>query len=200
MKLAPMGGQYTGHVYAPAWSPDGKRLAYTQVTSRSGDTDIMVLDLGSGKVRRLTFTNCLNTGASWNPSGTQIAFESDRDGGPQIFLMEADGSNMRRLTQKGNYNTSPCWSPSGSMIAFVARFEGKFDLFVYKLGEGKDYQITTGISSSENPAWSPDERRLVFSSGSLAGKRLFTTDLSGNQTLPFGNLTGCEMPEWTRSR
>lgn len=203
VKLAPVGGQYLGAVKAPVWSPDGQRLAYAQVTnSRTGDTDIMVLEMATGKVRRLTFNNGLNTGPTWNPSGTQLAFESDRDGAgmPQIFLMEADGSNMRRLTTRGTYNTSPSWSPSGAQIAFVSRFEGKFDLFVYKLGEGRDYQITTGVSFNEDPAWSPDERRLIFSSGPRGGKKLFTTDLTGNQVIPLGTLTGCEMPDWTRSR
>jgi TolB protein len=200
VRLAPAGSQFTGHCYSPSWSPDGKRLAFAQVTDRGGNVDIMCLDVESGKVRRLTYTNCSNTDPSWNPAGTQIAFTSNRDGSVQIFLMEEDGSNMRRLTREGSYNTCPAWSPSGAMIAYISRFENKFDLFVYKLGDGKSSQVTLGVSNSESPSWSPDERRLVFSSGSRGGMRLFTTDLSGNSVRPLTEFTGCQNPKWTRSR
>nr|WP_320131354.1 hypothetical protein [uncultured Holophaga sp.] len=199
-KLYPVGSQQPqGPCFAPAWSPDGKRLAFAQ-GDRKGNSDIMVLDLASGRVRRLTDSDCINTEPSWNPSGNQIAFTSDRAGGPQVFLMLDDGSNVRRLTREGTYNTSPCWSPGGGMIAYVSRFEGKFDLFVYKLGEDKAYQITTGIASSEGPTWSPDERGLVFSSGSRGGMQLFTTDLSGNRVKKLTLYAGCQSPKWVRSR
>jgi TolB protein len=199
VKLYPPAAKADGHCFCPVWSPDGRRLAFVQ-GDRRGNTDIMVMDMASGRVRRLTDSNCINTDPSWNPAGTQLAFTSDRAGGPQIFLMEEDGSNVRRLTHEGTYNGSPAWSPSGSMIAYVSRFEGKFDLFVYKLAEGRAYQITTGIASSESPSWSPDERRIVFTSGSRGGMQLYTTDLSGNTLRKLTNLDGCQSPKWTSSR
>ena len=188
-----------GMVSSPAWSPDGKRLAFVQ-GDRRGNTDIMVLDLASGHVRRLTDGSGINTEPSWNPDGTQMAFTSDREGGPQVFLMQSDGSNLRRLTSEGTYNASPAWSPNGAMIAYVSRFEGKFDLFIYKLGEGKAYQITTGVNTSESPAWSPDERRLVFTSNRFGSMQLFTTDLSGRQVVRLSDLSNCQSPAWTRAR
>jgi len=199
VRIYPKGGKVEGHCFAPAWSPDGKRLAFVQ-GDRRGNSDVMVLDLASGRVRRLTDSSCINTEPCWNPAGTQLAFTSDREGTPQIYLMEEDGSNIRRLTQEGGYNASPAWAPGGSMIAYVSRFEGKFDLFVYKLGEGKSYQITTGVASSESPSWSPDERRLVFSSGSRGGMQLYTIDLSGNTLRRLTEFSGCQSPKWTRSR
>jgi TolB protein len=198
-RLFPSKNGPQGPCMAPAWSPDGKRMVFVQ-GDRRGNTDIMVLDVESGRARRITDSNCINTEPSWNPAGTQIAFTSDRGGTPQIYLMEDDGSNVRRLTVEGSYNASPSWSPTGAMIAYVSRFEGKFDLFVYKLGEGKSYQITTGVASSESPDWSPDERRLVFSSGSRGGMQLYATDLSGNTLRRLTDFAGCQSPKWTRSR
>lgn len=188
-----------GSCYAPVWSPDGKRLAFTQ-SDRRGNSDIVVLDVQTGRVRKLTDGGFINTEPSWNPAGTQIAFTSDREGGPQVYLMEEDGSNVRRLTVEGGYNASPAWSPNGAMIAYVSRFEGKFDLFVFKLGEGKAYQVTTGVASSESPAWSPDERRLVFSSNRGGSMQIWTTDLSGNMVKRLTEFTMCQSAKWTRSR
>jgi TolB protein len=184
---------------SPAWSPDGKRLAFVQ-GDRRGNADIMVLDLATGRARRLTDSTGINTEPSWNPNGTQLAFTSDREGGPQVFLMQDDGSNLRKLTTEGLYNASPAWSPNGAMVAYVSRFEGKFDLFIYKLGEGKAYQITTGVSTSESPAWSPDERRLVFTSNRFGSSQLFTTDLSGRQILRMSEMGDCQSPRWLRGR
>lgn len=186
-------------VSSPSWSPDGRRIAFVQ-GDRRGNTDIMVLELATGHVRRLTDGGGINTEPTWNPDGTQIAFTSDREGGPQVFLMQSDGSNLRRLTTEGTYNASPAWSPNGAMIAYVSRFEGKFDLFIYKLGEGKSYQITSGVNTSESPAWSPDERRLVFTSNRFGSMQLFTTDLSGRQVVRLSDLTNCQSPVWTRAR
>ena len=195
----PASAKPEGHCFCPSWSPDGRRLALVQ-GDRRGNTDIVIMDVETGRVRRITDSNCINTDPTWNPAGTTLAFTSDREGGPQIFLMEEDGSNVRRLTQEGTYNGSPVWSPTGSMIAYVSRFEGKFDLFVYKLGEGKAYQVTTGVTSSESPSWSPDERRLVFTSGSRGGMQLYTTDLSGTTLRRLTEFDGCQSPKWTRSR
>ncbi|HJW10058.1 MAG TPA: hypothetical protein VJ483_10510, partial [Holophagaceae bacterium] len=146
-RFYPQSGEIAVLVSSPAWSPDGRKIAFV-LGDRRGNTDIMVLDLATGRARRLTDGMGINTEPCWNPSGTQLAFTSDREGGPQVFLMQEDGSGLRRLTSEGGYNASPAWSPSGSMIAYVSRFEGKFDLFIYKLGEGKAYQITTGVSTS----------------------------------------------------
>lgn len=197
-KLYPLNGA-GGMVSSPMWSPDGKRLAFVQ-GDRRGNSDIMTLDLATGRARRLTDGNGINTEPSWNPQGTQLAFTSDREGGPQVFLMQDDGSNLRRLTGEGLYNASPAWSPNGAMVAYVSRFEGKFDLFVYKLGEGKAYQITTGVSTSESPAWSPDERRLVFTSNRFGSSQIFTTDLSGRQIVRLTELPACQSPRWLRGR
>ena len=197
-KLYPASGA-GGMLSSPVWSPDGKRLAFVQ-GDRRGNCDIMVLDLATGRVRRLTDGNGINTEPTWNPNGNQLAFTSDREGGPQVFLMQEDGSNPRRLTSEGLYNASPAWSPNGAMLAYVSRFEGKFDLFVYKLGEGKAYQITTGVSTSESPAWSPDERHLVFTSNRFGASQIFTTDLSGRQIVRLAELGGCQSPRWIRGR
>jgi TolB protein len=188
-----------GMLSTPVWSPDGKRLAFVQ-GDRRGNSDIMTLDLATGRARRLTDGNGINTEPTWNPNGNQLAFTSDREGGPQVYLMQDDGSNLRRLTGEGQYNASPAWSPNGAMVAYVSRFEGKFDLFVYKLGEGKAYQITTGVSTSESPAWSPDERRLVFTSNRFGASQLFTTDLSGRQIVRLAEFSGCQSPRWIRGR
>ena len=196
-RLYPAVGVSVGLCNSPAWSPDGKRLAFVQ-GDRRGNCDVMVLDIQTGRVRRLTDGFGINTEPTWNPSGTQIAFTSDREGGPQVYLMQDDGTNIRRLTTEGSYNATPAWSPKGDMIAYVSRFEGRFDLFIYKLGEGKAYQITTGVGTSESPSWSPDGRALVFNSNRSGAMRLYWTSLDGRQVDEVSPLAPVQSPRWVQ--
>jgi len=199
VKLYPQKDGEWVNVYSPSFSPDGSRIAFVQPDGR-GNTDIMVLDVSTGRVRKLTNENGLNSEISWNPAGNQMAFMSGRDGNPSLYLMEDDGTNVRKLGIDGSYNASPAWSPDGSMIAFVSRFEDNFDLFVYRLGDPTPYQITTGFTNSENPAWSPDSRHLIFSTTRDGKNRLYITDLSGTRSERVLNNTGCQQPIWVRQR
>lgn len=196
-RLYPAAGTAVGLCNSPCFSPDGKRIAFVQ-GDRRGNSDIMVLDMATGRVRRLTDGFGINTEPTWNPSGTQIAFTSDREGGPQVYLMQDDGTSVRRLTTEGAYNATPAWSPKGDMIAYVSRFEGRFDLFVYKLGEGKAYQITTGVGTSESPSWSPDGRGLVFSSNRSGAMQLYSTSLDGRQVNRVSPLAPVQSPRWVQ--
>jgi TolB protein len=199
VRLYPLSDSTKFNVYTPVWSPDGNRIAFVQ-TDGQGDTDIMLLEVASGRVRSLTGLNGINSEICWNPAGNQIAFASGRDGNPTLYIMEDDGTNVRKLPIDGSYNASPAWSPDGSMIAFVSRFEDNFDLFVYRFGDPNPYQITTGFPNSENPAWSPDSRYLIFSSTREGRNRLYITDLAGDRIVRALELTGCQQPVWVRAR
>ncbi len=84
---------------APAWSPDGSRVAF--MSARDGNWEIYVVDLANPEPRRLT-TNQANDGLpAWSPDGQRIAFLSDRDGIWAIYLMNPDGSDQHQLVPTG---------------------------------------------------------------------------------------------------
>lgn len=197
--LYPLNPRESAMAFTPEWSPDGKRLALVQ-PNHWGGSDISVMTLENGKLQKITDKSGINTEPTWNPSGNQLAFTSDRAGTPQIYLMETDGSNVRRLTLDGTYNASPSWSPDGSMLAYVSRMDGRFNLFVYKLAEGKAYQVTRGVESSESPAWSPDGRWIAFASDQDGKRQLHVVDTSGTILWKVLELPNCQSPQWTRSR
>lgn len=84
---------------APAWSPDGSRVAF--MSAQDGNWEIYVVDLARPKPRRLT-TNPANDGLpAWSPDGQRIAFVSDRGGVWAIHLMNPDGSDQQQLVPTG---------------------------------------------------------------------------------------------------
>jgi len=83
----------------PAWSPDGRKIAFR--STRNGNRDLYVMNAdGSGK-RNLTQNAAWDSRPSWSPDGQKIAFVSNRDGRLEAYVMNADGSGQRRLTLQG---------------------------------------------------------------------------------------------------
>src|SRR5947199_241856 len=58
---------------------------------------------------RLTNNNAMDSGPTWSPDGTRIAFWSNRDGKSEIYVMDADGSNVKRLTNNLSDDNDPVW-------------------------------------------------------------------------------------------
>jgi Tol biopolymer transport system component len=100
----------------PAWSPDGRRIAFTR------DNDIYVMNADGSGESNLTNDPAFDRFPAWSPDGTKIAFESQRSGDvdANIYTMNADGSNQVRLMNNtGALDSDPAWSPDGTKIAFI---------------------------------------------------------------------------------
>ncbi len=115
---------------APAWSPDGTKIAFTN------SSQIYVMNADGSAVVRLTNTPAGDGAPAWSPDGTKIAFHSNRDGSPQIYVMNADGSGVTRLTNNYDTDLQPAWSSDGSRIAFT------------KIVESCDYYYGCDVISS----------------------------------------------------
>lgn len=84
-----------GRSTAPAWSPDGQRIAF--VKSMDQDAQIYVTDADGSGARRLTALPGINLLPVWSPDSGRMAFLSNRDGEMAVYAMRADGSGQRRL-------------------------------------------------------------------------------------------------------
>ncbi len=190
----------------PAWSPDGRRIAFSRVRWRDDPVtglapislELWVMNAdGSGR-RRLTtrrvqtpsgFAGC-DCDAAWSPDGRRIAFASDRDGGNHIYVVGLDGDGLRQLTDGPADDTGPSWSPDGTRIAFARETaEGRSRLVVAGADGGGLRQLAPG----EEPAWSPDGRMIAFARGGLIF--LAHADGTGERQLTSGPGDGA--PAWS---
>ena len=86
-----------GAYAAPAWSPDGRKLAF--VSDRDGNSEVYVMNANGSGQRNLTRNPAYDADPAWSPDGRKIAFVSNRDGNYGVYVMNADGSGQRRLAQ-----------------------------------------------------------------------------------------------------
>jgi TolB protein len=152
--------QATVSAYAPAWSPDGARIAYTIDAERG--PDILRVNADGSATARLTDRPGVDDCLSWRPDGEQIAFTSDRDGDLDIYLMDVDGTDVQRLTQHLAADRCPAWSPDGERLAFVSDRSGDG---VYLMGaNGSNVRLLAAIGDATQPAWSADGKFLLAAS------------------------------------
>ena len=85
-----------GAAFADAWSPDGRKIAFT--VRSSGYIGIYVMNADGSGQRKLTRASTF--GPSWSPDGRKFAFSRVRAGNSEVFVMNADGSAKRRLTRQ----------------------------------------------------------------------------------------------------
>ncbi len=105
-------------IISPAWSPDGKELAY--VSFESQKAVVWVQDVSSGQRRMLANFRGSNSAPAWSPDGRDLALTLSRDAVAQLYLMSRDGGTPRRLTTSSSIDTEPVFTPDGRQIYFVS--------------------------------------------------------------------------------
>jgi hypothetical protein len=156
--------------WGPAWSPDGKTLAFT--AERDGKVDIYTVPATGGPETRLTTGPGRNEAPEFSPDGEYIYFNSSRSGSRQVWRMRPDGTSPEQVTDDSYNNLYPHVSPDGKRIVFLS-YDQQLDvpqdaqvlLRTMTLADRKIAFLaafTGGLGSIDAPSWSPDSKRLAF--------------------------------------
>jgi len=167
-------------IISPAWSPDGRELAY--VSFESQKAVVWVQDVASGQRRSVANFRGSNSAPAWSPDGRLLVASLSRDGGTQLYAMGRDGSNLRRLTQSNAIDTEATFAPDGRTLYFVSDRGGGPQVYRMAAAGGNAERVTFSGAYNISPAVSPDGRTLAYISRLGGGTfRLHTMDLaSGN--------------------
>jgi Tol biopolymer transport system component/DNA-binding winged helix-turn-helix (wHTH) protein len=175
--------------YYPAFSPDGKRLAFARALSFSC-TDLYVLQLPNGKAKRLTFDGLTIDGLAWTADSREIIFSSRRGGSyDSLWQISATGGTPQRVSAFGEDVISPAVSRDGNRLAYT-RLRDDMNIWDFALDDAGRVAAKTPLIAStfrdSDPDFSPDGRRIAFTSGRNGTFGIWVSDSdSGNPRLLF---------------
>ena len=137
----------------PAWSPDGKKIAFA--SKRDGNWKIYVMNGDGTQQAKLTKSPNIDHFPAWSPDGTRIAFESNRIGeNGNIWVMCADGSARAQLTNSLHTDTRPAWSPDGTRIVFEGyRGFNNPEVYIMSADGTRQINLTRNRGWDADPAW-----------------------------------------------
>lgn len=181
-------------IISPAWSPDGRELAYVSFESRKAV--VYVQEVASGKRRTLASFRGSNSAPAWSPDGRQVALTLSREGGSQLYVMNRDGGDPRRLTNTPAIDTEAAWSPDGRQLYFVSDRGGTPQIYRLPAGGGNAERVTFNGGYNISPALSPDGRSMAYISRDGGAFKLQVMDLASGTVRSVSDTNADESPSF----
>jgi TolB protein len=175
---------------SPAWSPDGKRIAY--VSFEDKNSAIWVQEVRSGKRERVAHGPGINSAPAWSPDGNRLAMTLSRDGNPEIYILHLGTRQLQRLTNHYSIDTEPAWSPDGRKLLFTSDRGGGPQIYEMTLGGGAKRLTYNKGSYNARGRYSPKGDQIAMVHRVNGGFQIAVLDLA---TDDFQILTNARLDE-----
>lgn len=187
----------------PAWSPDGKSVAYVRLEGSGRQNALYVMDLATKAVRRLSPPTQSPIHPAWTSDGSTILYCTNDDLDPprknnsEIYGVDVATGRVSTIIS-GGVNTYPVPSPDGRKMAFRKMLDVNSELFVADV-DGRNLKNLTDHPAFEGwPAWSPDGRRIAFGANRNSNYQIFVMDADGGNVKLVANTEGrATAPKWS---
>ncbi len=192
-KIVPFSG-LAGREDMPAFSQDGKQLAFAWKENVEGNFDIYIKLIGAGAPLRLTTDAADDVNPAWSPDGRFVAFVRSWSNRSEVILVPALGGAERKVCELKTIWSHVAWSPDGKslLVSDGETMQSRVGLFLVNIETGAKFRLTTpqGFASDENAVFSPNGKTLAFKRTIYrSAEDIFITDVNANESkrLTFGN-------------
>jgi Tol biopolymer transport system component len=183
-----------------AFSPDGKKLAYSQGRTLGNLWRVPILadrPATWADAQQVTSDQAYIRYLGLTPDGRSLVVDSDRDGRHHLWILPAEGGAMTQLTAGPAPDLNPSVSPDGKSVVFYSWRTGNRDLFVMPLEGGPARPIAPDPAHDIQPAWSPDGSEIAFTSARSGNNDIWIVAAAGGEPRQLTNDPSLDhAPAW----
>lgn len=163
-------------IISPAWSPDGKSIAY--VSFEDGRSAIYIQELSTTKRRKVASFKGSNSAPAFSPDGKKMAMVLSKDGNPEIYIMDLATKKLNRMTRHYGIDTEPQWMPDGKSLVFTSSRAGKPQIYKLDVASKKTKRLTFEGDYNARARVTDDGRKLVMVHRRNGNFHIATQDLN----------------------
>jgi TolB protein len=179
----------------PAWSSDGKHLAFTSFAN--GPSQIYILNLSNQKENHFRYKG-VQIAPEWVPGRFELTATLSYAGDQEIYMLTGTGKMIKRLTNSRGIDVGAAWSPDGKKIAFVSKRSGRPQIYIKEISTGRVHRLTFEGRYNTQPSWSPKGDRLAYSAMLQGEINIVVIDVDGNNPVQLTRNQGDnEAPSWS---
>ena len=185
----------TDPIMSPAWSPDGRRLAY--VSFEGHKSTVFVQTVRTGNRIKVSSRTGINGAPAFSPDGRNLVLTlGGADGNLDIHVMDLSTRDVRRLTTSRAIDTEGSWSPDGKQIYFTSDRSGGPQVYRIDASGGAPERITFEGSYNARPRLSPDGEKLAMVHLDRGNFRIGVLDLDSGDFLVLSTGKQDESPSF----
>lgn len=176
-------------IMSPAWSPDGRKLAY--VSFERGHSEVYVQVLRTGARQRVSARSGVNSAPAWSPDGRLLALTlSKSDGNLDIYTLDLSNQDLQRLTDNPAIDTEASWSGDGRSIFFTSDRSGGPQIYRISANGGRPQRLTFEGNYNARPRVSPDDQNIAVVHNDRGSYRIAVVEVARAylQVLTDGHL------------
>ncbi len=160
---------------SPAWSPDGRQLAY--VSFQNNKSEIFLMDIYTGKREKLTSFPRHNGAPRFSPDGKSMAIVLSKTGSLHVYTLDLETRKLKKITTGRSNNTEPFWYPDGQSLIFTSDRGGKPQIYRVNLRDGIANRLTWQGNQNLGGQITPDGKFMIMVNQSNSGFNLAKQDL-----------------------
>lgn len=179
-------------ILSPAWSPDGKKLAY--VSFETGRPAVYIHELSSGNRTRIAEFRGLNSAPAWSDDGRSLLLTLSKDGNAEIYRMDIASKDLKRLTNHWSIDTEASWDHTGNGFFFTSDRSGGPQIY-HKSSEGAEpRRITFGSRYNARPRPDPEGKFVYYVHQRNGAFHIARTNLSNGEETVLTRTESDESP------
>jgi len=181
-------------ILSPAWSPDGRRLAYVSFENRR--SAIYIQDLASGRRDLVASYPGINSSPAFSPDGQRLAMTLSKDGNANIYVLNIMTRELAQLTDHFGIDTEPAWSPDGRDIIFTSNRGGNPHIYRMSTAGGPAERISFEGDYNGRASYAPDGNSITMVTRVNGQFRIAVQDLRRGYTRLLSNGSLDESPSF----